>query len=105
VGLGYAGSVVLSDDAVKNALGRRSKLHAALIVAQDKWRNLPLSLKLLVVVILIASQLSLHSLLIIFPIAFLWCPWCGNCGSELAISWSASGTGSGTATSIVRPPA
>jgi hypothetical protein len=71
VGLGYAGSVVLSDHTVKNALGWRSKLHAAIIVAQGKWRNLPLSLKILVVAILIVSQLSLHSLLIIFPIAFL----------------------------------
>jgi hypothetical protein len=71
VGLGYAGSVVLSDNSVRKAVGWRSKLRAAIFVARGKWRNLPLSLKLLVVVILIATQLSLHSLLIVFPIAFL----------------------------------
>ena len=71
VGLGYAGGVILSDNSVRKAVGWRSKLRAAIFVARGKWRSLPLSLKLLVVVILIASQLSLHSLLIIFPIAFL----------------------------------
>ena len=71
VGLGYASSVVLSDKTVHKAVGWSSKLHAAIFVARGKWRNLPLSLKLLAVAILIVSQLSLHSLLIIFPIAFL----------------------------------
>jgi hypothetical protein len=71
VGLGYAGSVVLSDNAVHKAHGWRGKLHAATDVTRGKWHSLPLVLKLLAVVGLIASQLYLHFLLIIFPIAFL----------------------------------
>lgn len=71
VGLGYAGSVVLSDNAVHKARGWRGKLQAATRVARDKWQNLPLVLKLAAVAGLIASQLYLHFLLVIFPIAFL----------------------------------
>jgi hypothetical protein len=71
VGLGYAGSVILSDNAVHTARGWRGKLHAASMTARSKWQSLPLSVKLLVVALLIASQLYVHSLLIIFPIAFL----------------------------------
>ena len=71
VDLSYAASVVLSDDAVDKARGWRGKLQAATRVARDKWQSLPLVLKLLAVAGLIASQLYLHFLLVIFPIAFL----------------------------------
>jgi hypothetical protein len=71
VGLGYAASVVVSDSTVGKARGWRGKLQAAIKVARDKWQNLPIALKLLAVAGLIASQVYLHFLLVIFPIAFL----------------------------------
>jgi len=71
VGLGYAASVVVSDSTVDKARGWRGKLQAATKVARDKWHNLPLVLKLLTVAGLIASQIYLHFLLVIFPLAFL----------------------------------
>lgn len=71
VGLGYAASVVVSDSAVDKARGWRGKLQAAVRVARERWQSLPLVLKLLVVAGLIASQIYLHFLLVIFPIAFL----------------------------------
>jgi hypothetical protein len=71
VGLGYAASVVVSDSTVGKARGWRGKLQAAIKVARDKWQNLPIALKLLAVAGLIASQVYLHFLLVIFPVAFL----------------------------------
>jgi hypothetical protein len=71
VGLGYAASVVVSDGAVVRARGWRGKLQAAVHAARDMWQGLPLGLKLLAVAALIASQVYLHFLLVIFPIAFL----------------------------------
>ena len=71
IGLGYAGSVILSEEGVHRAVGWRAKLGAAAAAARDAWLNLHLVGKLLVVVILIASQVYLHSVLILFPIAFL----------------------------------
>jgi hypothetical protein len=71
VGLGYAASVVVSDGTVEKARGWRGKLQAAITVARDHWQGLPLYLKLVVVGGLIASQVYLHFLLVIFPIAFL----------------------------------
>lgn len=71
VGLGYAASVVVSDTTVSRARGWRGKLQAAIRVTREKWQNLPLVLKLVVVAVLIASQVYLHVALIVFPIAFL----------------------------------
>jgi hypothetical protein len=71
VGLGYAASVVVSDNAVHKARGWRGKLQAAIQVARDNWLRLPLVVKLFLVAALIGSQLYLHFLLVIFPIAFL----------------------------------
>lgn len=71
VGLGYAGSVILSDRAVKKAHGWRGKLRAAVTLARNRWIALPLVWKLAIVALLIASQVYLHTLLIVFPIAFL----------------------------------
>jgi hypothetical protein len=71
VGLGYAGSVILSDARLKQARGWRGKVKAAITVTRNKWQRLPLLWKLATVAVLIASQLYLHFLLIVFPIAFL----------------------------------
>ena len=71
VGLGYAASVVVSDTAVEKARGWRGKLQAGTRVARDKWQGLPIYVKLAVAAGLIASQIYLHFLLVIFPIAFL----------------------------------
>ncbi len=71
VGLGYAGSVILSDAKVKKAHGWRQKLRAGITLARNRWQRLHLAWKLAIVAVLIASQLYLHFLLIVFPIAFL----------------------------------
>ena len=71
VGFGYAGSVILSGGSVQRARGWRAKFRAAAAAARERWHVLPLPLKLLIVATHIASQLYLHSLLIVFPIAFL----------------------------------
>lgn len=71
VGLGYAASVVFSEEKVQKARGWRGKLKAAITSVRNRWQNLPLVWKLLVVAALIASQVYLHSMLIVFPIAFL----------------------------------
>lgn len=71
VGLGYAGSVILSDARLRQARGWRGKVKAAITLARNKWQGLHLAWKLAIVAVLIASQVYLHFLLIIFPIAFL----------------------------------
>lgn len=71
VGLGYAGSLILSDARLKQARGWQGKIKAAITVTRNKWQRLPLHWKLATVAVLIVSQLYLHSLLIVFPIAFL----------------------------------
>jgi hypothetical protein len=71
VGIGYAASVVVSDATVIRARGWRGKLHAGVGWARQFWHGIPLVVKLIVVVGLIASQIYLHILLVIFPIAFL----------------------------------
>jgi len=71
VGLGYAGSVILSDAKLRKAHGWRGKLKIAITLARNWWLELRLVWKLLLVGCLIASQVYLHFLLIVFPIAFL----------------------------------
>lgn len=71
VGLGYAASVVLSEDKVQKARGWRGKLKAAVASARNRWQALSLAWKLLIVAALILSQIYLHTMLIVFPIAFL----------------------------------
>lgn len=71
VGLGYAASVVLSEDKVQKARGWRGKLKAAAESLRDRWQALPIVWKLLIVAALIVSQVYLHTMLIVFPIAFL----------------------------------
>jgi hypothetical protein len=71
VGLGYSGSVLLSDRGVKRAKGWTGKLRQVLMLMRQRWLGLPLIGKLAIVAALITSQLYLHSLLVLFPIAFL----------------------------------
>jgi hypothetical protein len=71
IGLGYAGSVVLSDKSLEKAHSWRDRARAALTAVQIRWQRLGLFWKLVVVAALIWSQIYLHTLLIIFPIAFL----------------------------------
>jgi hypothetical protein len=71
VGLAYAGSLILSDDRLKRAHGWRGKVKTFVALASKRWRALHLGWKLAIVAVLIASQVYLHFLLIVFPIAFL----------------------------------
>lgn len=71
IGLGYAASVVLSEEKVQRARGWRGKLRAVIASIRDRWQALHLFWKLMIVAALIASQIYLHTMLIIFPIAFL----------------------------------
>jgi len=71
IGLGYAASVVLSEAKVQKARGWREKLRAAIASIRDRWQALHLFWKLVIVAALIASQVYLHTMLIVFPIAFL----------------------------------
>lgn len=71
VGLGYAGGVVLSNDRLRRARGWSGKLKVAFATLRNRWLGLHLAWKLAIVAALIASQVYLHFLLILFPIAFL----------------------------------
>lgn len=71
VGLAYAGSLILTDAKLKRAHGWRGRLKAAVTITSKRWQALHLVWKLAVVAVLIVSQLYLHFLLIVFPIAFL----------------------------------
>jgi len=71
VGLSYSGSVVLSERRLRQAQGWTGKLKRAVAAARMRWLALHLTWKLAIVVALIASQVYLHSLFIVFPIAFL----------------------------------
>jgi hypothetical protein len=71
VGLSYSGGVVLSDRGLRRAKGWTGKLKLLIATLRQRWLALPLVWKLAIVVVLIASQLYLHFLLILFPIAFL----------------------------------
>lgn len=71
VGLGYAASVVLSDEKVRKARGWRGRFKAAITAIKEGWQGLHLAWKLIIVAALIVSQVYLHTMLIVFPIAFL----------------------------------
>lgn len=71
VGLGYAGSVILSDEKIHQAHTWRDKLRVVVTRIRNWWVGLHLVWKLAIVAALIASQVYLHFLLIVFPIAFL----------------------------------
>ena len=71
VGLSYSGGVILSERGVRRAKGWTGKLRLALATLHRRWLALHLVWKLAIVAVLIASQVYLHFLLILFPIAFL----------------------------------
>ena len=69
--MGYSGSLLLSDTGLKRAKGWTGKLRNLLMLLRQRWLSLHLTWKLGIVAALIASQLYLHFLLILFPVAFL----------------------------------
>jgi hypothetical protein len=71
VGLSYSGGVILSDRGLRRAKGWSGKLRGLLATLRHRWLGLHLAWKLAIVAALIASQVYLHFLLILFPIAFL----------------------------------
>jgi hypothetical protein len=71
VGLSYSAGVVLSDRGVHRARTWTGRLRAAIATSRDRWLRLHLAWKLAIVAALIASQIYLHFLFILFPIAFL----------------------------------
>jgi hypothetical protein len=71
IGLGYSGGVVLSERGLKRARTWTERLRLAGATLRRRWLALHLGWKLAIVAALIASQLYLHFLLILFPIAFL----------------------------------
>jgi hypothetical protein len=101
VGLGYAGSVILSDAKLKRAHGWRGKLKTAITLAKNRWQCLHLGWKLAIVAGLVASQVYLHFLLIIFPIAFL-VPLVRRLWIQLVDLCSALGIGAGLDSCIAR---
>jgi len=71
VGLSYSGGVFLSDRGVRRAKGWTGKIKVLFATLHRRWLALHLGWKLAIVAALIASQVYLHFLLILFPIAFL----------------------------------
>jgi hypothetical protein len=71
VGLSYAGGVILSQRGLQRAQGWRGRARRLLAGMRATWLELPLIFKLAIVAALIASQIYLHVVLIVFPIAFL----------------------------------
>jgi hypothetical protein len=71
VGLSYSGGVILSDRRLERAKGWTGRLKALAATVRNRWLGLHLAWKLAIVAALIASQVYLHFLLILFPIAFL----------------------------------
>jgi hypothetical protein len=71
VGLSYSGGVFLSDRGVRRAKGWTGKIKVLFATLHRRWLALHLVWKLAIVAVLIASQVYLHFLLILFPIAFL----------------------------------
>jgi hypothetical protein len=71
VGLSYSGGIILSEPQLKRAKGWTGTLSALFIQTRNRWLGLHLACKIAIVAVLIASQIYLHFLLILFPIAFL----------------------------------
>lgn len=71
VGLSYSGGVILSDRGMLRAKGWTGRAKALATTLRNRWLGLHLAWKLAIVATLIASQVYLHFLLILFPIAFL----------------------------------
>lgn len=71
IGLVYSSSVVLSDGGVRRAKGWLGRIRTLVMVLRERWLELHIAWKLAIVAALIAGQIYLHWLLILFPIAFL----------------------------------
>jgi len=71
VGLSYSGGIFLSERQLRRAKGWTGTLSALLAQTRIRWLGLPLAWKIAIVALLIASQVYLHFLFILFPIAFL----------------------------------
>ena len=71
VGLSYSGGVFLSERQLRQAKGWTGTLSALLAQTRNRWLGLHLAWKIAIVALLIASQVYLHFLFILFPIAFL----------------------------------
>ena len=71
VGLSYSAGVVLSDRRLRRAQGWTGKLKLLATSLRERWLRLHLAWKLAIVAALIASQIYLNFLLVLFPIAFL----------------------------------
>lgn len=71
VGLSYSGGILLSERQLRRAKGWTGTLSALLTRTRNRWLGLHLAWKIAIVALLIASQVYLHFLFILFPIAFL----------------------------------
>jgi hypothetical protein len=71
IGLSYSGSVVMSERRLLQAKGWTGRIKQLAAALRLRWLGLHIGWKLAIVVALIASQVYLHSVFIIFPIAFL----------------------------------
>jgi hypothetical protein len=71
VGLSYSGGVILSDARLRRAKGWTGRIKVLLATMRARWLALHLFWKIAIVAALIASQVYLHFVLILFPIAFL----------------------------------
>jgi hypothetical protein len=71
VGLSYSGGIFLSERQLRRAKGLTGTLSALLAQTRNRWLGLHLAWKIAIVAPLIASQVYLHFLFILFPIAFL----------------------------------
>ena len=92
VGLSYSGGVFLSDRGVRRAKGWTGKIKVLFATLHRRWLALHLGWKLAIVAALIASQVYLHFLLILFPIAFL-VPVVRRLWVQARTCCSANGTG------------
>lgn len=71
VRLGYGGSLLLNDARLRRARTWTGKLKRLLMLLRQRWMRLHIVWKLAIVAALITSQVYLHTLLVVFPIAFL----------------------------------
>jgi hypothetical protein len=71
VGLSYSGGIFLSERGLRRAKGWTGTLRVILAQIRNRWLGLHLAWKIAIVALLIASQVYLHFLFILFPIAFL----------------------------------
>jgi hypothetical protein len=71
VGLSYSGGILLSERQLRRAKGWTGTLSLLVAQTRNHWLGLHLAWKIAIVALLIASQVYLHFLFILFPLAFL----------------------------------